>query len=80
MKGFDGSGAVRLIARSTARATSRHVGHELDVRVTHTLMRQLQLAGGYVHLFAGNVVREATPGASYSHPYVMATYIFFSER
>jgi hypothetical protein len=78
MKGFDGSGAVRLIARSTARATSRQVGHELDVRVTHTLM--LQFAGGYVHLFAWNVVREATPGAFYSHPYVMATYIFFSER
>ena len=41
---------------------------------------QLQLAAGYAHIFTGAFLKEATPGASYSHPYVMATYVFLAER
>jgi len=61
-------------------AASRHVGQEIDVQVARALTPQLQLAGGYAHIFTGGFLKQATPGASYSHPYVMATYVFLAER
>jgi hypothetical protein len=61
-------------------ATSRHVGQELDAQVSRALMPQLQLAAGYAHIFTGDFLKQATPGASYSYPYVMATYVFLAER
>ena len=50
------------------------------VQVTRALTPQLQLAAGYAHIFTGDFLKQATPGASYSHPYVMATYVFLAER
>ena len=41
---------------------------------------QIQIAGGYAHLFTGPFLKEATPGQNYSYPYVMVTYVFLSER
>ena len=69
-----------LLARVAAGAASAHVGHELDLQATRALTPQLQVAAGYAHIFPGAFLKEATPGASYSHPYVMATYIFLAER
>lgn len=69
-----------LLARVAAGAQSSHVGQELDLQVSRSLTPQLQLAGGYAHIFPGAFLKEATPGASYSHPYVMATYVFLAER
>ena len=40
----------------------------------------LQRAVGYAHILSGAVLKQATPGASYSHPYVMATYVFLAEK
>jgi hypothetical protein len=68
------------LARVPAGAASSHVGQELDVQVARALTPQLQLSAGYAHIFAGAFLKEATPGASYSHPYVMATYVFLAER
>ncbi|MBF8300524.1 MAG: Alginate exp protein [Acidobacteria bacterium] len=68
------------LARVVAGSTSRHVGQEVDVQVTRVLMPQLQLAVGYAHIFTGAFLKQATPGASYSYPYVMATYVFLAER
>ena len=39
-----------------------------------------QVAAGYAHIFTGGFLKQATPGASYSHPYVMVTYVFTAER
>jgi hypothetical protein len=69
-----------VLARVISGAASRHVGQEIDVQVTRALTPQLQLAGGYAHIFTGGFLKQATPGASYSHPYVMATYVFLAER
>ena len=55
-------------------------GQEVDVQVSRALMPQLQLAAGYAHIFTGAFLKQATPGASYSYPYVMATYVFLAER
>ena len=68
------------LARVIAGAASSHVGQELDVQVSRALTAQLQVAGGYAHIFAGDFLKQATPGQSYSYPYVMATYVFLAER
>jgi len=61
-------------------AANRHVGQEIDVQVSKTLFSQLQLAGGYAHMFTGAFLKESTPGASFSYPYVMATYVFLADK
>jgi len=75
---YAAGGAV--LARVAAGASSSHVGQEVDIQATKALTPQLQLAAGYAHIFTGAFLKEATPGASYSHPYVMATYVFLAER
>jgi hypothetical protein len=75
---YAASGA--LLARALAAATNRHVGQEIDVQVTRALTPQIQLAAGYAHMFTGAFLKQATPGASYSHPFVMVTYVFLAER
>jgi hypothetical protein len=69
-----------LLARVPAGATSAHVGQELDIQATKALTPQLLVGAGYAHIFTGAFLKQATPGASYSHPYVMATYVFLAER
>jgi hypothetical protein len=75
---YAASGA--LIARVTGGASNSHVGQEVDVQVSRALNPQIQLAAGYAHVFTGAFLEQATPGASYSAPYVMVTYVFLAER
>jgi len=69
-----------LIARVAGGAASSHVGQELDLQITRPLTPQLQLAAGYAHMFTGAFLEQATPGASYSYPYVMVTYVFLADK
>src|SRR5262245_1100224 len=73
------AGGVAL-ARVPAGAASRHVGQELDAQAVFNVSPQVQVAGGYSYVFSGAFLRQATPGAHYSAPYVMATYVFLAER
>jgi hypothetical protein len=75
---YAASGAA--IARVPSGAASTRVGQELDVQVSRPLFQQLALVAGYSHLFAGPFLKEATPGASYSGPFVMVTYVFLAEK
>jgi hypothetical protein len=75
---YAASGA--LLARVAGGAASSHVGQELDIQVSRALTPQIQLAAGYAHMFTGAFLEQATPGASYSAPYVMVTYVFLAER
>jgi hypothetical protein len=68
------------LARIPAGARDRHVGQEIDVQVTRALTSQLLVGAGYAHIFTGPFLKQATPGASYSHPYVMATYVFLADK
>jgi hypothetical protein len=77
--GLYSAGGAR-IAFVAGGATSSHVGQEIDVQVTRALTPQLQLAAGYAHMFTGKFLKQATPGASYSAPYIMATYVFLADR
>jgi hypothetical protein len=61
-------------------AAERHVGQEIDVQVARALTPQIQFAAGYAHIVPGAFLKSTTPGASYSHPYVMVTYVFLAER
>jgi hypothetical protein len=72
--------AGTVVARIASGASSRHVGHEIDAQAAFTLSPHLQVAGGYAHIVPGAFLREATPGASFSAPYVMVTYVFLAEK
>jgi hypothetical protein len=54
-------------------APDRHVGQELDIQATYTPSPRIQLHGGYAHIFTGAFLKAATPGKSYSAPYIMVT-------
>jgi hypothetical protein len=75
---YAASGA--LLARVAGGASGAHVGQELDIQIARPLTPQIQLAAGYAHMFTGAFLKQATPGASYSAPYVMVTYVFLAER
>src|SRR5688572_27419456 len=75
---YAASGA--LVARVAGAAASSHVGQEVDVQITRALTPQLALTGGYAFLTPGKFLEQATPGASYSAPFVMATYTFLAEK
>jgi hypothetical protein len=77
--GLYNAGGAR-IAFVAGGAADSHVGQEIDVQVTRALTPQLQLAAGYAHMFTGKFLKQATPGASYSAPYIMATYVFLADK
>lgn len=64
------------VARVPTGARSRHVGQEVDLDFRVTLAKYLFLWGGYAHLFAGNFLKEATPGANTGFYYAMLNYRF----
>jgi hypothetical protein len=68
------------VARVVGGAASGHVGQEIDAQVSWTVSPILSIAGGYSHLVPGAFLKQATPGASYSSPYVMATYVLFADK
>jgi hypothetical protein len=68
------------IARVIAGATSTRVGQEIDVQVSRPLTPQLMLSAGYSHLVPGPFLKQATPGKSYSGPFVMVAYVLLAEK
>jgi hypothetical protein len=80
--GHDGLYAANgtSIAKIAAGAPDRHVGQEIDLQVSRAITPQLQLAGGYAYIRPGAFLKTATPGVSYSAPFLMATYVFLAEQ
>lgn len=72
-----GGGAV---ARVAGGAASLHVGQEIDAQVSRPLTAQLNLAAGIAHILPGAFLKQATPGASSTAPYVMVTYVFLADK
>jgi hypothetical protein len=68
---YSAGGAV--LARMPTGTADRHVGQELDIQATYTPSPRIQLTGGYAHMFTGAFLKAATPGRSYTAPYVMVT-------
>jgi hypothetical protein len=75
---YNAGGAV--IAQVPGGAADRHVGQEIDAQASYALSAQVQVGGGYAHIFPGKFLKRATPGSAYGYPYVMVTYIFLAER
>jgi hypothetical protein len=74
------SAAGASVARVAGGAADSHVGQELDIQISRMLTPQIAVAAGFSHMFTGAFLKEATPGASYSQPYLMLTYVFLAEK
>ena len=72
--------AARCSRASPAAPPTRTSARNWTCRSHAPLTPQIQLAAGYAHMFTGAFLKQATPGASYSAPYVMVTYVFLAER
>jgi hypothetical protein len=65
------------VAKFTNRkATSAHVGEEVDFTVNFQATRNMKFQAGFSHIFPGLYLMETTKGSSYSVPYVMWTKNF----
>jgi hypothetical protein len=64
------------VAKVADGSAGRYVGQELDFQALYTVSKQIQIAGGYAHLFPGTFLKRATPGHAYSFPYLSFNYLF----
>jgi hypothetical protein len=71
---YAASGAA--IVRKLDGSAGTHVGQELDLSTVYALNKQMQIGGGFAHLFPGEFLQKATKGHGYNFPYVMFTYSF----
>jgi hypothetical protein len=71
---YNASGA--LVVKVASGAAGKHVGQEADYQAVYALTPQIQLSGGYSHIFPGTFLRNATPGKQYNFTYAMVTYLF----
>lgn len=71
---YNASGA--LVARVANGSAGRHIGHEADFQAVYAVNGQMQIGGGYAHVFPGTFLRNATPGKTFQIPYLMFTYLF----
>jgi hypothetical protein len=70
------SAANAVIARVPNGSAGKFVGQEFDSVVAYNLSKQLQLSGGYGHIFPGTFLQHATKGSSYNFPYASTTLLF----
>jgi hypothetical protein len=68
---YAAGGAV--LVRPVAGFTDSHVGQELDAQAAYPLSPRIQVSGGYAYIIPGAFLKAATPGRSFSFPYVMVT-------
>jgi hypothetical protein len=71
---YNASGA--LVVKMPTGAAGRWVGQEADFQTGYILSPQIQLLGGYSHIFPGTFLRMSTPGRPYNYAFGMVTYLF----
>jgi hypothetical protein len=71
---YTSSGAVSVAA--DPKATSTHLGTELDLIGTFKQDAHITYGFGFGHLFSGAFLNEATPGKGYNYPFSYVTYVF----
>jgi hypothetical protein len=71
---YSASGAASVPA--DPRATSKHLGTELDLIGTFKQNEHITYGFGFAHLFTGAFLKQATPGKDYNHPFAYVTYVF----
>jgi len=68
------SGAIGIAA--DPRATSKHLGEELDLIAEYKQNQHVTYGLGFAHIFTGPFLKQAAPGRDYNYPYAYITYIF----
>jgi hypothetical protein len=68
------SGAIAVAA--DPRATSKHLGEELDLLADFKQNRHVTYGLGFAHIFTGAFLNQATHGKDYNYPYLYVTYVF----
>ncbi|MDP9170348.1 MAG: alginate export family protein [Acidobacteriota bacterium] len=71
---YNSSGTA--LFRSATGVAGSHIGQELDFIATWTVVKPLQIQGGFGHIFPGEFLRNTTPGKPYNFPYAMFSYRF----
>jgi hypothetical protein len=70
---YDSSGAKSVF---NSKATSAHVGIELDSYAIYQLTKTASIGAGVGHLFPGAYLIQSTQGGSYTFPYLTVTKTF----
>jgi hypothetical protein len=71
---YASSGAISIAAHP--RATSNHLGFELDLIAEYKQNSHVNYGFGFAHLFTGQYLNEATGGKEYNYPFAYVTYGF----
>ena len=71
---YASSGAVAIAANP--RATSSHLGEELDLIAEYKQNKHVNYGFGLAHLFTGRYLNEASHGKDYNYPFAYVTYVF----
>ena len=72
---YDTTGAV-LVKVPKGGALSKDIGKEADVYGTYDVNSRLQIGAGFGHLYAGQFLKQTSPGGNSSYPYVFMDYHF----
>jgi len=75
---YNAGGAA--VARVPGGTVGSRVGDEVDVQLTHALTPHVLLAAGIARVFPSQFLDTVTPGATYTYPFVMVTYVFLASR
>jgi hypothetical protein len=70
---YASSGAIAVPAHPGA---NRHIGNEFDSVAEYQLNKGLSLGFGYGLMFAGQFLKQTTPGHDYGYPYAYFEYNF----
>lgn len=71
---YASSGAIAVAA--DPRATSKHLGTELDLLADFKQNRHVTYGLGFAHIFTGAFLNQTTRGKDYNYPYLYMTYAF----
>lgn len=71
---YASNGGTSIVA--SPRATSRHIGQEVDLTAQYDVDPGVTVGFGYARLFAGPFLKTVSPGKDYTYPFVYLTYRF----
>ena len=71
-----GSTSSVLVKAPKTGALSTDVGKEINASYAYGVRRNMEIGAGYGHLFAGNFLKQNSPGSSTSLGYTFAMYRF----
>jgi hypothetical protein len=71
---YSSSGTISIPA--DPKATSRHLGSEINLIADYQVHAGVTTGFGYSRLFTGRFLKTVSPGKDFSYPFVYLTYRF----